>query len=47
LGREVEIVDAELARFAQDVVVDVSDVANAADLVSGIDETTSERVKVR
>ena len=41
LGRsEVEIVHAELARLAEDVVVDVGHVANAPRCVSPIDQST-------
>ena len=45
LGREVEVVDAELARLAQHVVVDVGDVANAARLVSGVAQSSLQEVE--
>src|SRR5690606_41472266 len=35
-GRQVEVVDAQLARLAEDVVVDVGDVADAPGLVAPV-----------
>ena len=43
-GRQVEVVHAELAGLAQDVVVDVGDVAHAPGLVAAVAETTLEDV---
>ena len=45
LGREVQVVDAQLARLAQDVVVDVGDVANAVRLVTGVAQSALQDVE--
>ena len=45
LGRQVEVVDAELAGLAQDVVVDVGDVAHAAGLVAQVAQAALEDVE--
>ena len=45
LGRQVEVVDAELAGLAQDVVVDVGDVAHAARLVPEVAQPPLEDVE--
>ena len=43
-GRQVEVVDAELARLAEDRVVDVGDVAHAARLVAEVAQAALEHV---
>ena len=45
LGGQVEVVDAELARLAQDVVVDVGDVADAPGLVAEVPEPPLQDVE--
>ena len=45
LGREVEVVDAQFARLAQHVVVDVGDVAHAARLVTGVAQSSLQEVE--
>jgi len=45
LGREVEVVDAEFARLAQHVVVDVGDVSHAARFVSGVAQSSLEKIE--
>jgi hypothetical protein len=45
LGREVQVVHAELSGFAQEVVIDVGDVSNASNFMSLIDEPTFQHVK--
>ncbi len=44
-GGQVQIVDAQLASLAQDVVVDVGDVANAVHLVTEVDQSARQHVK--
>ena len=44
LGRQVEVVDAELAGLAQDVVVDVGDVAHALRLVAEVAQPPLQHV---
>ncbi len=46
LGRQVQVVHTELAGLAQDVVVDVGDVAHALRLVPGILQAALEHVEV-
>ncbi len=45
LGRQVEVVDAELPGLAQDVVVDVGHVAHAAGFVAGVAQPALEHVE--
>ncbi len=45
LGGEVEVVDTELARLAQDVVVDVGDVAHQPRFVAEVDEPPLQDVE--
>ena len=45
LGRQVEVVDTELAGLAQDVVVDVGDVAHAPRLVPGVPQAALQHVE--
>ena len=47
LGCQVQVVHAELARLAQDVVVDVGDVAHQLRLVAGVPQTPLEHVEVQ
>ncbi len=46
LGRQIEVVHAELAGLAQDVVVDVGDVAHALRLVPGVAQAALQHVEV-
>ena len=46
LGRQVEVVHAELAGLAQDVVVDVGDVAHAPGLVAGVAQPALQHVEI-
>ena len=47
LGRQVQVVHAELACLAQDVVVDVGDVAHQLRLVAGVPQAPLEHVEVQ
>ncbi len=47
LGRQVQVVDAELSRLAQNVVVDVGDVAHDAGLVAGVLQAPLEKVELQ